>query len=462
MLADKKSGGCFRRVLILLFLAGIAFGGLAGFRAGPGPEITVQAALPGIGKRTPVSIVVEEPKRGLSSIRVELVQGERVELLADRRFTAREPWEFWGDRVRKEELAVDVGSETVKGLKEGPATIRVSAGRAPSLLRRPAPAIRELTLQVKLRPPMLAVHSAQTYVAQGGCEAVVYRPGESSVEDGVQAGKWWFPGHPTPGGGGLHFALFSAPYDLDNPAEIRLVARDDVGNEARVSFVDRFTPKPVRKDTIELDEKFMTTVVPAILAQTPEIEDKGEVLENYLEINGQLRRKNAETLTELGRKSAPEFHWSQPFANPLRNSAVTSSFADRRTYVYQGRAVDQQDHLGFDLASTRLAPIGAANDGVVVLARYFGIYGNAVVIDHGYGLMSLYGHLSSIGVQEGQQVRRDEEIGRSGATGLAGGDHLHFTMLLQGLPVDPREWWDSHWIHDRLKLKLESALPFQD
>ena len=97
-----------------------------------------------------------------------------------------------------------------------------------------------------------------------------------------------------------------------------------------------------------------------------------------------------------------------------------------------------------------------------MLARYLGIYGNAVVIDHGFGLQSLYGHLSSIDVEEGQTVTRGEAVGRSGATGLAGGDHLHFSMLLQGLPVDPREWWDGHWIHDRLKLKLGDALPFQE
>jgi murein DD-endopeptidase MepM/ murein hydrolase activator NlpD len=83
-----------------------------------------------------------------------------------------------------------------------------------------------------------------------------------------------------------------------------------------------------------------------------------------------------------------------------------------------------------------------------------------VVIDHGYGLMSLYGHLSSIGVQPGQMVERNQEIGRSGETGLAGGDHLHFTLLLQGLPVHPVEWWDAHWIRDRIVRKLGAALPF--
>ena len=128
--------------------------------------------------------------------------------------------------------------------------------------------------------------------------------------------------------------------------------------------------------------------------------------------------------------------------------------------MFEGREVDHQDHLGYDLASVGRAAVPAANDGVVVLARAFGIYGNAIVIDHGYGLQSLYGHLSTIEVQEGESVERGRSLGRTGATGLAGGDHLHFTMLLDGLAVDPVEWWDAHWIRDRLERKLGAALPF--
>ena len=131
-----------------------------------------------------------------------------------------------------------------------------------------------------------------------------------------------------------------------------------------------------------------------------------------------------------------------------------SSFADRRTYVFGGKKVDQQDHLGFDLASVSSAPVPAANRGVVVLARYFGIYGNTVVLDHGVGLMSLYSHLSTIDVTEGQEVDKGHTLGRTGETGLAGGDHLHFTTLVRGLAVNPIEWWDPAWIRDRVLGKL--------
>ena len=138
---------------------------------------------------------------------------------------------------------------------------------------------------------------------------------------------------------------------------------------------------------------------------------------------------------------------------------MESGFADHRTYFHAGDEIDQQVHLGFDLASTANAPIRAANAGRVIFADYLGIFGNCVVIDHGMGLQSLYAHLSSIDAEIGDDVARDEAIGRSGQTGLAGGDHLHFTMLVHGQPVTPVEWWDEHWIEDRILRKLREAAP---
>jgi murein DD-endopeptidase MepM/ murein hydrolase activator NlpD len=138
-----------------------------------------------------------------------------------------------------------------------------------------------------------------------------------------------------------------------------------------------------------------------------------------------------------------------------------SSFATERTYRYGGEVVDHQVHLGFDQASIRHAEVPAANHGAVLVAEELGIYGNVVILDHGHGLGTLYAHLSAIGVAPGQTVERGQPLGRTGQTGLAGGDHLHFAVLLRGLPVDPTEWWDAHWLRDRLARKLSPALPFE-
>jgi murein DD-endopeptidase MepM/ murein hydrolase activator NlpD len=448
-------------LLVLVSVVAVTICALGAFRVGPLPTLEVKPQLPVIGRSTPVTIVAAEPVGGLSTVRVEVIQGERVQLVAENPHTPRAPWQFWGTRDERDEFTVDVGRDTIEGLVEGPATIRVTAERAPAWLRSPPPAVATVTLDVKVRPPTLELLSSKTYAAQGGSEAVVYRVSNDAVRDGVQAGDWFFPGFPVPGRPGERFALFGVPYDLEDAAQMRLVAVDAVENGVEIPFVDKFFPKPFDRETIELSESFITRVVPSILANAPGLQDQGSPLANYLMVNRELRRQNSQELIEYATKSKPQFLWSRTFMQ-IPNAKVMSSFADRRTYLFDGREVDQQDHLGFDLASTKHAEIPAVNDGVVIMAKYFGIYGNTVLIDHGYGLASLYGHLSEIRVKDGDTVARGQVLGRSGQTGLAGGDHLHFTILLRGLAVNPREWWDSHWIHDRLKLKLGDALPFNE
>jgi murein DD-endopeptidase MepM/ murein hydrolase activator NlpD len=453
-----RAAGCFLRTLLVLALLVVIVALFATFYTGTEPKVAVQSKLKGIGRRTPIQIRIEDPQR-VSKVKVDVVQGADVQTVAERELQPRSAWSFGG--APPVEMTVDVGRETVKGLRTGTAKVRVTAEREGTWLRRPSPTVSEVELPVRLSPPTLQVQSTFHYTAQGGSELVVYRVGEGAVRDGVQAGSWWFPGFAVPGSNDKQqrFAFFALPYDLGDPSGIRLIAIDDVGNRAEAGFIDKFTPRPPKTDTIEVSDKFMNKVVPEIMSQTPEVADQGNLLANYLEINRNLRKKNAETLIELGRKSEQKFLWSEPFL-PMMNAAIKAAFADRRTYVHNGKPVDQQDHLGFDMASVERDAIRASNSGKVVLARYFGIYGNAVVIDHGYGIQSLYGHLSSIAVKEGDVVKRDQELGRSGQTGLAAGDHLHFTMLLQGLAITPVEWWDPHWIQDRIKRKLGSALPY--
>jgi murein DD-endopeptidase MepM/ murein hydrolase activator NlpD len=106
---------------------------------------------------------------------------------------------------------------------------------------------------------------------------------------------------------------------------------------------------------------------------------------------------------------------------------------------------------------TARVPVHAANDGKVLNASWLGIFGNCVILDHGMGVASLYGHLSSIDIKVGDSVAKGQVLGRSGMTGMAGGDHLHFTMLVGGHPVNPVEWWDAHWIADRVERKIGEA-----
>jgi murein DD-endopeptidase MepM/ murein hydrolase activator NlpD len=460
-------GRFFKKVVLVLLLLVLGVAALAWFRTGA-PEVEVEATTPGIGRKpSPVKVRVAEPGRGLTEVRVEVVQegGEPV-VIEEKTYDEgpRPFYAFWGARTAEDEFEVPVGLETVPGLKEGEATVRVVAERAGTPLRQGDPVVGELTLPVRLRPPVLSILSNQHYVQQGGSGVVVYHVGESALEEGgrhgVMSGDTFFPGHPMPDGNpGDYFSLFGVPWDVDDPATVRVVAADAINNEAEATFITRWFPRPPRQDTIQLSDAFLERVVPPIMSQTPDLKDRGSPVDNYVQINSELRETNRAYLVELGQQSEDEFLWREAFLQ-FPGGQVMSSFADRRTYVYNDEAVDQQTHLGFDLATVSQDQVPAANAGVVMVAEYLGIYGNVVILDHGYGLMSLYAHLSSFAVEEGQRVERGQSVGRTGATGLAGGDHLHYTTMIRGTPVNPVEWWDGKWINDRLKSKLGAALPY--
>jgi len=258
----------------------------------------------------------------------------------------------------------------------------------------------------------------------------------------------------------LRVGFFALRHDQDVNTRIAAYARDAAGNEVTAPIEHRPFVKKFLQSTIPIDRRFLDRVVPAIRSNTPEITiDTGSpdgLLKGFLEINGNLRRKNNDAITAIAATSAPKMLWTEAFAQ-IGNSQVESRFADRRTYFFDDQEIDRQVHLGFDLASVQQAPVLAANAGVVVHADYLGIYGNCVIVDHGLGVQSLYAHLSTIGVKPSDTVTKGQQLGRTGATGLAGGDHLHFTVLLQGTPVNPVEWWDPHWMQDRVFRKISEA-----
>jgi hypothetical protein len=352
-----------------------------------------------------------------------------------------------------------VGREVIPVLKEGRATVHITAlndswGR----FFRGGRSETVLDLPVRFAPPRVEVMTTQHYINQGGCDMAVFKVSPGTTESGIQVGANFFPSFPVKESQPeTRLCLFAYAYNVDPSAVPHIVARDDAGNETLVSFSHKVFPKKFHSDTFDLEKmqggQFLENVVPPIMSQTPELRDQGSLIKNFLLINGPLRQEDAQKLVAFSQRTAPRFLWKGAF---LRLPGKTEAgFADYRTYLYGGQPVDHQTHLGFDLAGSEHMPVRAANDGVVVFAGYLGIYGNAVVIDHGCGLQSLYGHLSSIEVKEGDPVKNEQEIGRSGQTGLAGGDHLHFTMLLDGIPVNPVEWWDPHWIHDRITAKLQ-------
>ena len=432
-----------------------------------GPQITIVRPTTFIGQTAFFEVTVQTPDAELRALDAHVEQNGNIYPLFSLGAGTSASVQQESSTSLRISRAFDRSSHP--DLVTGPARVVVRATRPVLYGYREATSEATLDVTVRLAPPRLSALSTLHYINHGGSEFIIYRVSPADVDSGVRVGDREYPGYPASGAGltgadDLRVAFFSLAYDQDLATPIELYARDPASNAASARFDFRVFEQQFRRSRIPLSDRFLQRVVPDIVSNVADLADERvdgstsplELLDLYLFINGELRQRNRQTVAELAPTTASTWLWNGPFRQ-LSNSQVESGFADHRTYVYANDEVDQQVHLGFDLASTANAPIRAANSGTVVFADYLGIYGNCVILDHGMGLQSLYAHLSSIDVTQGTKVDRDQQLGLSGQTGLAGGDHLHFTMLLQGRPVTPMEWWDEHWIEDRVQRKLRDA-----
>lgn len=438
---------------MLIVLAGLIGGGTMYFLAGrePGPAITINSPEKFVGRSTPVSISIESPTE-ITDASFEITQNGKPVTINDlKKDTAGNTATLSGTIARD-------------GLANGAATLTATASRTTfyDLRTLSSSATRELT--VRLDPPRVSVISIHHFINLGGAEFVVMRATPEDVEAGIRVGDASYRFYPGSAVGisdpAVRVGFFALRHDQDVNTRIVAYARDVAGNEATTPVEHQPFVKKFVQSRIPIDQRFLDRVVPAIASETPELKidtsSPEGLLKGFLEINGNLRKKNGDYIASLAEKSEPRMLWTEAFKQ-MMNSQVESRFADRRTYYFEDKEIDRQVHLGFDLATVQQAPVHASNAGVIVHADYLGIYGNCVIIDHGLGVQSLYAHLSQIAVKVGDKVDKDQEIGRTGATGLAGGDHLHFTMLVQGVPVNPVEWWDAHWLEDRVNRKIREA-----
>ena len=425
-------------VALCLVLAIAAAAVLAALSATP--VITVDPQVRSIGASTPVKFQVADPYGARRLAAFVEQNGARYPVFERRHPSHR----FWFLRLREAPVAlsIPVGKEQAPALKAGKARIIIEA-QSNDLVSRTV--TTSFDVDVVLEPPRLTVDDAQHYINQGGSELVTFTVSGDWSEAGVKVGPYTFRSFPQPGkAANQRFSLFGFPWDLPVDTVPHVYARNAAGAEVIARFWFKVFPKPARKRDLPINDAFLDKVVNQI-----DPGGTGDLLARFLHINRDVRKQNNQTLSDLRLKTEERFLWNGPFAQ-LANSQVESHFADIRSYIYQGKKVDEQVHLGFDFAVSPHVPVAAANDGRVVWAADLGIYGNCIVVDHGYGLQSIYGHLSQIDVKPGDLVKKGQAMGRSGSTGLAGGDHLHFSMQVDGVQINPLEWFDAHWIHDRI------------
>jgi murein DD-endopeptidase MepM/ murein hydrolase activator NlpD len=403
------------------------------------PVITLTTPVVTVGQATPMQIRAHDP-RGIRKATASIEQnGTRYPVweMAQPAKTADNTWNF------------TAGVQSTPQLKDGAARLIVEA-TSNDLLRKSARIERDVT--VVTRPPSVTADSDQHYLYLGMADLATFNITGHWAEAGVRVGDQTFRAWPMPGGKPGYFSLFAFAWNMPPSTSPVVYASSGGGNDSASPLVYQFPKKEQPKYTahdLQISDEFLNRVVKEL-----DPDGSGDPVARFVKINSEMRRANNRTLADLRHKSEDHFLWSEPFARQAHSQAE-ATFADVRSYYYHGKKIDQQVHLGYDLAVTQHVGVEASNDGRVVWAAPLGIYGNCIVVDHGYGLQTIYGHLSQINVHEGDMVKRGQTMGLSGMTGMAGGDHIHFAMQLDGVQIDPKEWWDSHWIKDHIAKRVD-------
>lgn len=323
-----------------------------------------------------------------------------------------------------------------------PLEIEVSVSAADSSL-----IANKINSSIKLtydkQAPSLTTLDGSLSLKRGGTGVVLYEVGEVPVETGVILDDLLFRAFEFDKGQYLSF--YAHPYNVEaDEFKPRVFAVDEAGNLRKIRPGSRTASHTYRSEVLELSDDFLENVKDKMMASSTKTP-----LEIFVEINNKVRQENYQKIAQICQTTELEKHWEGVF---LRNQGATKAgFADSRTYKYRSEVVSQQVHLGLDIAGINNTEIFAANHGKVIFVGEIGIYGNVVVLDHGYGLHSLYGHLHRADVREGDFVRKGDVIAVSGETGLVFGDHLHYEMRVNGVPVNPIEWFDDVWVMNNIE-----------
>ncbi|MFA4915619.1 MAG: M23 family metallopeptidase [Syntrophales bacterium] len=440
-----------KKILIVLIII-IAFGGgwwfFTTFLEGEKPAVKLKQDITAIGQQKVFDITFTDQKTGLRNTEITINQDNKTIVLSSIKYPQK--------GTHDKSLSFVIDPLSLK-LHDGTAKLNISA--VDYSLRKNKTDITK-HVKIDLMPPQIYLLNSSNYFNPGGTGIALYRLSETVSTSGVQVEDHFSPGYPvTLLGKPCIIAYFALPTQARNgQTNIRVIARDQAGNESSRNIPCLIREKKFRNDRLNLSDSFLQQKMPEFQLQNPDLRGKTP-LETFIYVNELMRKDNDETIKKICQKTSPTQLWEGVFLR-MKNASPKALFGDSRIYVYGGKTIAESTHLGVDLASTMHAPVEASNHGIVAFAGFIGIYGNTILIDHGLGLFSHYGHLETINVTKGQQVKKGDIIGYTGSSGLAGGDHLHFGIMVGGQFVNPQEWWDPHWINDNITKKMDILSTF--
>ncbi len=325
--------------------------------------------------------------------------------------------------------------------------------------------LKSVNLIVDKRSPIINVISNSYMIKQGGSGILIAEIQDENLKDyyvsfNDQEIFEMFPFRKK----NFYISIITWPIDINEFKGVNIIAKDSAGNRSsmRVPFyIQSFKPKI---DNLKISDEFVNSVSKNVLELSNEsVPDS--IVEAFVKTNKDLRAKNLKTMRDVVRKNfvnSSEIPFDLKTFVRMTNAATFAMFGERRHYFYNDEKIDEAWHLGMDWASTKQANIYTTNAGKVIFKDYLGIYGNSVIIDHGYGVASLYAHTSSQNVEVGDFVNSGTHIANTGSTGAVFGDHLHFGILIQGIEANPNEWLDYNWIKLNLTNTINSAIKIMD
>lgn len=436
-------------LMVLLPIAWIMVGKLEGKK----PSIIIEPPSQYIGKTQTLTVTVSDPQSGVRKVWIGLVKDGKETVLFQKQLSPAgiisggDTHEvFYDIKIEPEYLGITDGKAILRMVAKDFSWRSWFKGNTTYL---------EKDVVIDTEPPKLDILTSAHNVSQGGTGLVIYKLSEPCLNSGVAVGENFFPGY-----AGyfkdthLFMAFFALSYKQGPGTNILLKATDFAGNDNKAGFPHYIKKRNFKKVVINISDRFLNWKMPDFDIDVSPISET-PMVDKFLKVNRDLRNSNGTQLFDIVGETDRKLYWNGAFLR-LPNSARKANFADHRKYKYKNRTIDEQMHLGIDLASVAHSPIPASNNGKVVFTGKLGIYGKTVVIDHGFGLFSTYSHLSAFDVKEGRVVSKGEVIGRTGSTGLAGGDHLHFGIIVHNTFVNPIEWWDAAWIKNNISTKIKT------
>ena len=398
--------------------------------------------------RAPLKVKIDDAS-GLLSYKVTLKSGDDSFVLAEEEFATPAPSQTLELKTPKRAYALKNSEVTIEVEARDGSKWNFMAGNEAS---------ESKLLQVDKRRPYLSTIASSYRIIKGGSAVVIFKAQDDNMEEfyvETNFGKR-FKAQPFYKEG-YYVTLIAWPVTEDN-FRATIVATDSAGNVAKSVVPVIPYNRRYKVSKIKLSDRFLNGKV-SELAYAYGVDDSAGIIERFRFVNEDMRKSNEDVIHEVTSKVSDQMVRNFPVNKmyPLKNGQVVAQFGDHRIYYYKGEKVSEAYHLGLDLASNAMSPIKSQNPAIVAFAEENGIYGNMPVLYHGLGLYTIYGHCSTMLVKEGDSLRSNATIAKTGRSGYAMGDHLHFGVLVQGIEVRPQEWMDEKWIRKSITDPMREA-----